>query len=83
MNAVLLKQSFKALNVTLQRIELTDVLALAFQYKWPACEASYLRLAAEIKSPLVTVDEKRAEVAPTLQALTTTGTRCASAHISS
>ena len=54
---------FKALNVTLHRIELPDVLALALQYKLSAYDASYLWLAAELKAPLATFDEKLAEAA--------------------
>lgn len=54
---------FKALNVTLHQIELAGVLALALQYKLSAYDASYLWLAAELKAPLATFDEKLATAA--------------------
>ncbi len=56
---------FKALNVMLHQIELPQVLALALQYKLSAYDASYLWLAAELKAPLATFDEKLAEAAQT------------------
>ncbi|NQW95175.1 MAG: type II toxin-antitoxin system VapC family toxin [Polaromonas sp.] len=55
--------SFKALNVALHQIKPADVLALALQYKLSAYDASYLWLAAELKAPLATFDEKLAEAA--------------------
>jgi predicted nucleic acid-binding protein len=55
--------SFKALNVVLHQIQPADVLALALQYKLSAYDASYLWLAAELKAPLATFDEKLAEAA--------------------
>ena len=55
--------SFKALNVVLHQIQPADVLALALQYKLSAYDASYLWLAAELKAPLATLDEKLAEAA--------------------
>lgn len=54
---------FKALDVTLHKIELPQVLALALQYKLSAYDASYLWLAAELKAPLATFDEKLADAA--------------------
>ena len=54
---------FKALNVTLHQIDLTQVLVLALQYKLSAYDASYLWLAAELKAPLATFDEKLAAAA--------------------
>ena len=57
--------SFKALNVALHQIKPADVLALALQYKLSAYDASYLWLAAELKAPLATFDEKLAEAAQT------------------
>ena len=54
---------FKALNVMLHQIELPQVLALALQYKLSAYDASYLWLAAELKAPLATFDEKLADAA--------------------
>lgn len=56
-------ERFKALNVTLHQIKLKEVLALALQYKLSAYDASYLWLAAELKAPLATFDEKLAEAA--------------------
>ena len=55
--------SFKALNVALHQIKPADVLALALQYKLSAYDASYLWLAAELKAPLATFDEKLADAA--------------------
>ena len=55
--------SFKALNVALHQIKPADVLALALQYKLSAYDASYLWLAAELKAPLATFDEKLAAAA--------------------
>jgi predicted nucleic acid-binding protein len=57
--------SFKALKVALHQIQPADVLALAVQYKLSAYDASYLWLAAELKAPLATLDEKLAEAATT------------------
>ena len=56
-------ERFKALNVTLHQIELKEVLTLALQYKLSAYDASYLWLAANLKAPLATFDEKLAEAA--------------------
>jgi predicted nucleic acid-binding protein len=53
----------KTLNVTLHQIEPSQVLNLALQYKLSAYDASYLWLAAELKAPLATFDEKLAEAA--------------------
>jgi predicted nucleic acid-binding protein len=55
--------SFKELNVALHQIKPADVLVLALQYKLSAYDASYLWLAAELKAPLATFDEKLAEAA--------------------
>ena len=55
--------SFKAMNVALHQIDLPQVLALALQYKLSAYDASYLWLAAELKAPLATFDEKLADAA--------------------
>ena len=54
---------YKALNVALHQIEPADVLALALNYKLSAYDASYLWLAAELKAPLATFDEKLATAA--------------------
>lgn len=56
-------ERFKALNVSLHQIELKEVLALALQYKLSAYDASYLWLAAVLKAPLATFDEKLATAA--------------------
>jgi predicted nucleic acid-binding protein len=58
-------ERFKALSVTLHQIAPPQVLALALQYKLSAYDASYLWLAAELKAPLATFDEKLAEAATT------------------
>lgn len=54
---------FKAFNLTFHPIELPQVFALAMQYKLSAYDASYLWLAAELKAPLATFDEKLADAA--------------------
>ena len=54
---------FKTLNVTFHQMELAEVLSLALQYKLSAYDASYLWLAAELKAPLATFDEKLAQAA--------------------
>ena len=56
---------FKTLNVTFHQMELAEVLSLALQYKLSAYDASYLWLAAELKAPLATFDEKLAQAATT------------------
>lgn len=55
--------SFRALNIALHQIKPADVLALALQYKLSAYDASYLWLAAVLKAPLATFDEKLATAA--------------------
>jgi predicted nucleic acid-binding protein len=55
--------SFKALNVALHQIKPAEVLALALQYNLSAYDASYLWLAAVLKAPLATFDEKLATAA--------------------
>lgn len=54
---------FEALNVELHQIQLTEVLSLALRYNLSAYDASYLWLAAELKAPLATFDEKLAAAA--------------------
>ena len=54
---------FKALYVTLHQIDLAQVSTPALQYELTACDANYLWLAAELKVPLATFDEKLAEAA--------------------
>ena len=46
------------LDINLYRVEPQDALALALRYKLSACDAAYLWLAAELKAPLATFDEK-------------------------
>jgi predicted nucleic acid-binding protein len=49
---------YEALDVALHDIQLTEVLALALRYQLSAYDAAYLWLAAELKAPLATFDEK-------------------------
>lgn len=56
---------YDALEIALHRIEPATVLALALRYKLSACDAAYLWLAAELKAPLATFDEKLAQAART------------------
>ena len=56
---------YDALEIALYRIESARVLALALRYKLSACDAAYLWLAAELKAPLATFDEKLAAAAQT------------------
>lgn len=51
--------------IDLYRIEPQAVAALAIQYRLSAYDASYLWLAAELKAPLATFDEKLAAAART------------------
>ena len=46
------------LDINLYRVEPQDALALALRYKLSAYDAAYLWLAAELKAPLATFDEK-------------------------
>ncbi len=46
------------LDINLHRVEPQDALALALRYKLSAYDATYLWLAAELKAPLATFDEK-------------------------
>ena len=54
---------FKAMEMQLHPIEARDVITLALQYGLSAYDASYLWLAAELKAPLATFDEKLAAAA--------------------
>jgi predicted nucleic acid-binding protein len=45
------------------RVDVASQVLLAQQYKLSACDAAYLWLAAEIKAPLATFDEKPARAA--------------------
>ena len=49
---------YEALDLALHDIQLADVLALALRYQLSAYDAAYLWLAAELKAPLATFDEK-------------------------
>ena len=46
------------LDINLYRVEPQDAAALALRYKLSAYDAAYLWLAAELKAPLATFDEK-------------------------
>lgn len=46
------------LDLNLHRVEPHDTLALALRYQLSAYDAAYLWLAAELKAPLATFDEK-------------------------
>lgn len=54
---------FAQMNIELHRIDPVDTLDLALRYKLSAYDAAYLWLAAELKAPLVTFDEKLATAA--------------------
>ncbi len=54
---------FKAMDVNLYQIEPVGVLTLATRYQLSAYDAAYLWLAAELKCPLATFDEKLATAA--------------------
>ena len=56
---------YDALDIALHQIQPTSVLALALRYKLSAYDAAYLWLAAELKAPLATFDEKLAAAAQT------------------
>lgn len=51
------------LDITLHRMDVQAVAALALQYNLSACDASYLWLAAELQCPLATFDDKLAKAA--------------------
>ncbi len=51
---------YAEMDIALHDIDLASTLALALQYKLSAYDAAYLWLAAELKAPLVTFDEKLA-----------------------
>lgn len=54
-----------AMEITLHRIEPVPVVELAYQYGLSAYDASYLWLAADLKCPLVTFDERLGTAART------------------
>jgi predicted nucleic acid-binding protein len=49
---------YETLDIALHETQPTDVLALALRYNLSAYDAAYLWLAAELKAPLATFDEK-------------------------
>ena len=54
---------YAALSIELHRVCSADSFALALRYSLCACGASYLWLAAVLKAPLATLDEKLAAAA--------------------
>jgi len=54
---------YATLSIELHRVYPADSFALALRYNLSAYDASYLWLAAELKAPLATFDEKLAEAA--------------------
>jgi predicted nucleic acid-binding protein len=54
---------YASLSIELNRVYPADSFALAVRYKLSAYDASYLWLAAELKAPLATFDEKLADAA--------------------
>ena len=54
----LLQRNHKRLNVTLNLIDLTQAFAVALQYTLSAFYGIYQWLVAELKTPLVTFDDK-------------------------
>ena len=51
------------MRIDLYRIDVQAVVALAIRYQLSAYDAAYLWLAAELKAPLATFDEKLATAA--------------------
>ena len=56
---------YETLDIALHETQPADVLALALRYQLSACDAAYLWLAAELKAPLATFDEKLGRAAQT------------------
>ena len=56
---------FQAMDIELHPIKAAEVVLLALRYSLSAYDASYLWLAAELKAPLATFDEKLATAART------------------
>ena len=56
---------FAEMNIELHQIDPVGTLDLALRYKLSAFDAAYLWLAAELKAPLATFDEKLATAAQT------------------
>lgn len=57
--------AFLGMRVELFRVQPLEVLALAVRYNLSAYDAAYLWLAADIKAPLATFDEKLGRAAQT------------------
>ena len=58
-------QTYATMDIKLHAVKPQEVLALALRYQLSAYDASYLWLAAELKCPLATFDEKLAGAAQT------------------
>ena len=56
---------YAELDINLHRVEPQDALTLALRYNLSAYDAAYLWLAAELKAPLATFDEKLGRAAQT------------------
>ena len=56
-------QNYATMDIKLHAVKPQEVLALAIRYQLSAYDASYLWLAAELKCPLATFDEKLATAA--------------------
>jgi predicted nucleic acid-binding protein len=56
---------YTSMDIELFEVRATDVYALANRYQLSAYDAAYLWLAAELKTPLATFDEKLATAAQT------------------
>jgi predicted nucleic acid-binding protein len=54
---------FKSMNIKLYQVDPVGTLSLAIRYQLSAYDAAYLWLAAELKAPLATFDEKLATAA--------------------
>lgn len=54
---------FKVMNIKLYQVDPVGTLSLAIRYQLSAYDAAYLWLAAELKAPLATFDEKLATAA--------------------
>jgi predicted nucleic acid-binding protein len=63
--AVVGMQTYATMDIKLHAVKPQEVLVLALRYQLSAYDASYLWLAAELKCPLATFDEKLASAAQT------------------
>jgi predicted nucleic acid-binding protein len=61
--AVVGMQTYATMDIKLHPVKPDEVLALAIRYQLSAYDAAYLWLAAELKCPLATFDEKLASAA--------------------